>query len=71
MSVENRGIGTKGMPRLFIKGESTEVGDGEGDVGWLIIWSIAKDADYVRELLHGDVFLAKNTALALAFVADD
>jgi len=71
MSVENRGIGTKGMPRLFIKGESTEVVDGEGDVGWLIVWAIARSADYVLELLHGDVFLVKNTELALAFVAND
>jgi hypothetical protein len=53
------------MPRLFIKGESTEVVEGEGDVGWLIIWSIAKNAEYVPELPHGDVFLVKNTALAL------
>jgi hypothetical protein len=47
------------MPRLFIKGESTEVVEGEGDVGWLIIWSIAGNAEYLPELPHGDVFLVK------------
>ena len=59
------------MPRLFIKGEFTEMVDGEGDVGWLIIWSIAGRPEYVPELPDGDVFLVKNTELALAFVADD
>ena len=53
--VENLGTGTKGIPRLLMKGESTEVELSDG--GWLMNLLELNASSYPLGASHGDVFL--------------